>query len=89
MSTLSDIWTDVKNFFVPVAEKVPAAKQALADLQAAENSALAAIDPIADAVVNAGLVELPIVGPLSEPIADALLNSLINKFTAKLKPASA
>jgi hypothetical protein len=84
----STLWNDAKDFFNGVATNVPAAQQALKDLQNAENSALAAIDPIADALINAGLKEVPIVGPLSEPIVDALANSLIGKLKARLLPAA-
>jgi hypothetical protein len=89
-SIFSTLWDDAKNLFNSVAGKVPAAQQALSDLQKAENSALAAIDPIADSFVNAGLAEVPLgLGTLTEPFVDALANSILDKLKAKLAaPAS-
>jgi hypothetical protein len=61
----------------------PAAARALADVRAAEASVLAAVEPIAEAMVNAALAQIPLVGPLLEAPADAILAAFLSKLSAR------
>ena len=82
------IFSGLIGFLEGLAGTSPAAAKAKADVQAAENSVLAAIEPLADDLLNAVLDRIPLVGGLLTGPADAMLNSFLDKLLAKFEPAA-
>lgn len=88
MSDLSVFNTDVVNFFKNLfAKGSPATQTAvqpvLQNLQNAETAAAAALPTIANEAVNAVMGLLGPVGVDAEPLADAFIDQVIAKLTAK------
>ncbi len=75
-----NIFEDIITFLEGKAASNPAAAQAATDVKTAATSLEAAIEPIADDILNAVLERIPLVGGLITGPADALLNSFLDKL---------
>jgi hypothetical protein len=78
-----NIFQDILGFLEGAAATNPAAAQAATSVKTAANDVEAAIEPIADDILNAVLERIPLVGGLITGPADALLNSVLDKLLAR------
>jgi hypothetical protein len=84
---MPNIFQDVLAFLEGPVASNPAAQQAAADVKTAAASVEAAIEPVADDILNAVLERVPLVGGLLTGPGDAILNSFLDKLLGKFPAA--